>query len=78
MDAGPFGVMDIIGIDLIDHILKKSTQWVFFLPQVRRAVNFLNLYMENAWFGRKRERGFYTYPNPVFEAADFIEKGVQE
>ena len=78
MDAGPFGVMDIIGIDLIYNILKKSTKWVFFLPQVRRAVNFLNPYIEKGWFGRKSNRGFYAYPDPAFEAADFIEKGVQE
>jgi 3-hydroxyacyl-CoA dehydrogenase len=75
---GLFGVMDIIGIDLIYHILKKSTKWVFFRPQVRKIANFLNPYMEKGWFGRKRKQVFYAYPDPAFEAANFIEKRTRE
>ena len=78
MDVGPFGIMDIIGIDLIHHILKESTKWVFFLPQVRKIVDFLNPYMKKGWFGRKSKRGFYTYPDPAFEVVDFIEREIKD
>jgi 3-hydroxybutyryl-CoA dehydrogenase len=66
MNVGPFGIMDNIGIDLIYHIMKDSLD--------QKQLSFIQTFIENGWFGRKSNRGFYAYPNPQFNSPDFIKK----
>jgi len=74
MHVGPFGIMDMIGIDLIYHIFKRRTKWAFFVPSVRRKSRFLKGYIDKGWLGRKSRQGFYAYPNPEFQSANFLNK----
>jgi len=67
MNVGPFGIMDNIGIDLIYHIMKDSLN--------QKQLSFFQAYIENGWFGRKSNQGFYSYPNPEFSSPDFLKKG---
>jgi 3-hydroxybutyryl-CoA dehydrogenase len=73
MNVGPFGIMDVIGIDLIYSIVLRKAGMLRFLPSARRVLSFLGSYVDQGKFGVKTGEGFYTYPNPAFEQPDFVE-----
>jgi len=64
---GPFGMMDVVGLDTVDHILKVRTD--------RQSVAFRGVItplIEAGKLGVKTGAGFYDYPNPGYAAADFL------
>lgn len=72
--AGPFGIMDSIGIDTaykVTHYWAKETG----NPQTMANALFLKQYVDKGWLGVKSGRGFYTYPEPAFLSPDFIKAG---
>jgi 3-hydroxybutyryl-CoA dehydrogenase len=73
MPIGPFGLLDLIGIDLVYHIVRRQVKWIFFMPQARRLMSFLQRYVNQGHLGIKSGKGFYTYPNPAFRQSGFIE-----
>lgn len=73
MEAGPFGILDLVGIDLAYTIVLRKAGMFRFLPSVRRVLSFLEKYVEQGKLGRKTGEGFYTYPDPAFEQPDFVE-----
>jgi 3-hydroxybutyryl-CoA dehydrogenase len=73
MELGPFGIMDLVGIDLLYSIVLRTAGIFRFLPSVRRNLSFLGSYVDQGKFGIKTGQGFYTYPNPAFREPDFIE-----
>ena len=69
MPIGPFGIMDMIGIDTLWH---AATFWATQSPsdpQPKRYASFLKGYMDKGCLGVKTGRGFYTYPNPAYQRA---------
>jgi 3-hydroxybutyryl-CoA dehydrogenase len=72
MEAGPFGIMDLVGVDLVHSIVLRDAGVFRFLPQARRILSFLESYVDQGKFGIKTGQGFYTYPNPAFEQPDFV------
>lgn len=70
--AGPFGMMDLVGLDTVLHILNYWVKRVFFIPQIRKNRDFIKQYVDRGWLGVKSEHGFYIYPNPAFQRLDFI------
>ena len=71
MAAGPFGIIDSIGIDTaykVTHYWAKETG----NPQLVRNAGFLKGYVDKGWLGVKAGRGFYTYPDPAFLSPGFI------
>ncbi len=64
MQAGPFAVMDQVGLDVVRAIFKQRQEEV---PQI------LNQLVEAGHLGQKTGQGFYTYPNPVFIQPGFLD-----
>ena len=72
MPIGPFGMMDLVGLDTVWHIAHYWSKRAFFIPQFKKSADFVKPYVDRGWLGLKRGRGFYTYPHPAFERPDFI------
>jgi 3-hydroxybutyryl-CoA dehydrogenase len=70
---GPFGIMDLVGLDTVwritDYWAKKVLR-----PQLRRNADFVKEYIDKGYLGRKNGRGFYTYPNPAYEQPGFVQR----
>jgi len=65
--AGPFGMMDQVGLDTALHIVSARSD--------RKSIEFaafLKTYVDQGKLGFKTGEGFYTYPNPEFTQADFL------
>ena len=64
---GPFGMMDQIGLDTVQHVLRTRTD--------RRSLAFAELIAPMVAAGKlgvKTGEGFYTYPRPAYRAPDFL------
>lgn len=72
MPIGPFGILDLVGIDLAYEITEQKTKWVSFFPKAKRVVNLLKEKVDQGHLGVKSGSGFYHYPNPAFEQPDFL------
>ena len=65
--VGPFGMIDQVGIDTVDHILSVRTDSK---SKAFRAV--IQPYLEQKKLGIKTGEGFYTYPKPAYTSTDFL------
>ena len=72
MPIGPFGMMDLVGLDTVWHISRYWARRAFFMRQLKKNADFVKPYVDRGWLGLKSGRGFYTYPNPAFQRPDFI------
>ncbi len=68
MPRGPFGILDEIGIETAWHVVKVKDDEIS-----KRFAKFLQKYVDAGKLGRKTGEGFYKYPNPRYNDADFIE-----
>ena len=70
--SGPFGLMDMIGLNtcwqVTNHLAKEYPDD----PQVRKNAEFLTGYVDKGWLGVKSGQGFYTYPDPAFSQSGFL------
>ncbi|WP_422823321.1 3-hydroxyacyl-CoA dehydrogenase family protein [Variovorax ureilyticus] len=69
---GPFGIMDLIGIDTLWHAATFWAKQSPSDPQPQRYGSFLKGYMDKGSLGVKTGRGFYTYPNPAYQRAGYL------
>jgi 3-hydroxybutyryl-CoA dehydrogenase len=69
---GPFGLMDIIGLDVIRDIeeqyFRNSEEERDWPPQ------FLEEMVKQRKWGVKSGQGFYAYPNPSYKNKDWLHK----
>ena len=68
--AGPFGWIDGVGINVAYDICSKGIDIDSFTPE--QARKFLQPYIDKGELGIKTGKGFYTYPNPVYQQPDFL------
>jgi len=73
MPVGPFGIMDLVGLDLIYSIVLRKAGMFRFLPSARRTLSLFRSYVEQGKLGLKTGEGFYSYPDPAFEQPGFVE-----
>lgn len=68
---GPFGMMDSVGIDTV---YKITSYWAKALndPQLLKNADFLKTYVDRGDLGNKTKKGFYTYPDPLYQQPDFL------
>jgi 3-hydroxybutyryl-CoA dehydrogenase len=72
MTIGPFGGADLIGLDLCWQIADYWGKRLFD-TQLQSIAAFLKKeYVDKSWLGMKSGKGFYTYPNPVYEQPAFL------
>jgi 3-hydroxybutyryl-CoA dehydrogenase len=73
MPMGPFGIMDQIGLSTVwsitDYWAKKTGD-----AQARINADFLKQYVDKGHLGFKTNRGFYSYPNPVYTDPKFLSR----
>jgi 3-hydroxybutyryl-CoA dehydrogenase len=71
MPAGPFGIMDSIGLKTVHQICaywaERSGD-----PQARANAAFVERMLAEGRLGVKNAKGFYTYPEPAFRRPDFL------
>jgi 3-hydroxybutyryl-CoA dehydrogenase len=69
--AGPFGIMDSIGLDTV---LKVVSYWAEKKDdgKARKNAAFIKSYVDKDRLGVKSGQGFYSYPDPDFTHPDFI------
>ena len=72
MPIGPFGMMDLVGLDTVWHISQYWARRAFFMRQLKKNADFVKPYVDRGWLGMKSGRGFYTYPNPAFQQPGFV------
>lgn len=67
MTAGPFGILDNVGLDTAWHITSSRRN-----PASRAFAALLKNYVDQGKLGTKSGEGFYTYPNPSYQHPDFL------
>ena len=67
MDRGPFGILDVVGLETAWHITSS-------LPDARsqKFAALLKTYVDAGKLGVKTGEGFYKYPNPEFQQSHFV------
>lgn len=73
MPVGPFGILDLVGIDLAYDVTVQTAGALTFLPKVRKSLRLFEDKIEAGHLGVKSGRGFYEYPNPAFSQPEFLE-----
>jgi 3-hydroxybutyryl-CoA dehydrogenase len=66
--VGPFGMLDQVGLDTAWHIVSVRTD-----SKSQRFAVLLKELVDAGKLGVKSGEGFYTYPNPEYRNADFIQ-----
>jgi 3-hydroxybutyryl-CoA dehydrogenase len=73
MPIGPFGILDMVGIDTAWHI---TAYWAKRMPwdrQLGRNARFLRAWVDRGDLGTKTGRGFYVYPDPAYARPGFVD-----
>ena len=67
---GPFAIFDIIGINTVYNVANLHAE---VNPMMARIMERLEQeYINQNKLGLPTGQGFYNYPNPAYEAADFL------
>jgi enoyl-CoA hydratase/3-hydroxyacyl-CoA dehydrogenase len=69
---GPFGMMDLFGLDLMLDSWKHPSPDPRREAFRKRVVPFLTDYLESGKLGLKSGRGFYDYAAPTFREPEFL------
>ncbi|CUS26721.1 3-hydroxybutyryl-CoA dehydrogenase [Paucilactobacillus oligofermentans DSM 15707 = LMG 22743] len=70
---GPFAILDIVGIKTVYNIVLNYAKTTGEDKYQKLADLMMNDYINKGKLGVATGEGFYTYPNPAYEAADFLE-----
>ena len=72
---GPFGIMDMIGLDLIDSAMSQVQDTIWMVESMKDKIAALfQTRVERGELGSKSGKGFYTYPAPSYQQAGFLEE----
>lgn len=64
-NSGPFAIMDKIGIDVMMDLLPESANR-------EEKMRLFRTMADNNELGMKSGKGFYTYPNAIWQRSDFV------
>ena len=67
VSAGPFGILDNVGLDTAWHITNSKRN-----PSSKAFAALLKTYIDQGKLGTKSGEGFYTYPHPKYKDPDFL------
>jgi len=72
-DAGPFGMMDNVGLNVVWDILMDRIEQAPDLAEPAQAVlEYVQPYLDRGDLGLKSGRGFYSYPDPEYMQPEFL------
>jgi 3-hydroxybutyryl-CoA dehydrogenase len=76
MPIGPFGMLDVVGLDTVWHI---TDYWARTTGDAQLSTNaaFLRTYLDRGCLGVKSGEGFYRYPDPAYARPGFLESGAR-
>lgn len=60
MSVGPFGLMDLIGIDLIHQVLSNA-RWMGDYDETQKLIDILQPWLDRGQLGVKSGQGFFDY-----------------
>jgi 3-hydroxyacyl-CoA dehydrogenase len=69
---GPFGIMDMVGLETIYNIEKHWGEHANDQNILNRAAYYKKNFIDKGKLGMKTGEGFYTYPNPKYKDPDFL------
>jgi 3-hydroxybutyryl-CoA dehydrogenase len=69
---GPFGMMDMVGMETIYNIESHWGELLKDKATLARAAYYKKHYIDTGKLGIKTKEGFYKYPNPKFQDPDFL------
>jgi len=67
MERGPFGILDLIGLETVWHITSTMPD-----TKSQKFAALLKTYVDAGKLGVKTGEGFYKYPNPAFQQSHFV------
>ena len=74
LQKGPFGILDEIGIVEFLNTYIGLVKLGFFSAEAASQVDaYLAPYVASNALGKKKGKGFYSYPNPLFETPGFLQ-----
>lgn len=65
--AGPFGMMDQVGLDTVWHIVSAQDD-----ERSKVFADIIKSYIDQGKLGYKSGQGFYTYPGPEYAQPEFL------
>jgi 3-hydroxybutyryl-CoA dehydrogenase len=71
-EKGPFGTMDMIGIETVYHVFIGLAEQPKYKEMADLAAYLKANYIDKGNLGVKTGEGFYTYPNPSYLEEDFL------
>jgi 3-hydroxybutyryl-CoA dehydrogenase len=69
MASGPFGILDVIGLDTAWHVTNNQSD-----SKSRKFAALLKTYVDAGKLGVKTGEGFYKYPNPAYQHENFVQQ----
>lgn len=69
---GPFGIIDMVGLDTVHHVTKEALRKAPNHPVPTKIAALLAKKIEQGRVGMKAGAGFYEYPEPKFARPDFL------
>ena len=70
--VGPFGMMDLVGMETLYNIEKLWGEQTGDKAQLARASYIKENYIDKGKMGLSTGEGFYKYPNPRYKDEDFL------
>jgi 3-hydroxybutyryl-CoA dehydrogenase len=70
---GPFGIMDMIGLDMFYSQLAEGGGNEYLESLKARTAAFFEPFVTQGKLGIKTGEGFYAYPDPAFQQAEFLQ-----
>ena len=73
MDKGPFGIMDLIGLETVYSVMNHWAA-VNNDQQLQKNADYIKSnYVDANKLGMKTGSGFYDYPDPQYQDKNFLE-----
>lgn len=69
MASGPFGILDVIGLDTAWHVTNNQSD-----SKSQKFAVLLKTYVDAGKLGVKTGEGFYKYPNPAYQQDNFVQQ----
>ncbi len=72
VETGPFGIMDLIGLETIYHVLHMWGETLKNQQMLASAASIKAQFIDKGNLGVKTGKGFYSYPKPAYSLKDFL------